>query len=187
MTGCAVDSQRRHAHAAHESHGAGTARRQHERSVSEAAVPPRAADRAGETSDNHAAATQWHTRTTSHGTRAPASHSRLAVWREAGFCPGAAQVAQRHAAVLVPLFEDGAGVVQVVLTQRAHSLSSHGGALLEHDTQSQASRPNHTNKPVINTFRNVSNIPATRRRQRWSAADIGSDSKATHVLLSRCP
>ena len=38
------------------------------------------------------------------------------------------QVAQRHAAVLVPLFEDAAGTVQVVLTQRAHTLSSHGGA-----------------------------------------------------------
>ena len=31
--------------------------------------------------------------------------------------------------MLVPLFEDAAGTVQVVLTQRAHTLSSHGGAL----------------------------------------------------------
>ncbi len=30
--------------------------------------------------------------------------------------------------MLVPLFEDAAGTVQVVLTQRAHTLSSHGGA-----------------------------------------------------------
>lgn len=38
------------------------------------------------------------------------------------------QVSQRHAAVLVPLFIDEAGVVQVLLTQRAASLSTHAGA-----------------------------------------------------------
>lgn len=39
------------------------------------------------------------------------------------------QVAQRHAAVLVPLFEDASGTVQVLLTQRAASLRSHAGTL----------------------------------------------------------
>lgn len=41
--------------------------------------------------------------------------------------PPAQPVSARHAAVLVPLFEDAEGVVRVILTQRASSLPTHSG------------------------------------------------------------
>lgn len=41
--------------------------------------------------------------------------------------PPAPPVSAKHAAVLVPLFEDAEGVVRVILTQRASSLPTHSG------------------------------------------------------------
>jgi hypothetical protein len=74
----AIDGQPRHADEAHESCGAGTARRQHERSVTEAAFPSCAADRASKPSDGRAAAAVSGMHASHHSIPAdgPAQHLR---------------------------------------------------------------------------------------------------------------
>ncbi len=48
------------------------------------------------------------------------------------------QVSAKHAAVLVPLFEDRDGVVRVLLTQRSSAMKSHPGLLLDDSNMTPA-------------------------------------------------